>query len=318
MVHLVSIPLMSNLLRILVIRSLAPMLLVLIAGCAAGSGLALPYVDMDERQALPEIIRSDVIPLRLAVAAIISPQGNAESYSELAHYLGQYTNRPIEVVQRKTYAEVNQLIEENQVDVGFVCTSAYIHGHDAFGMELLVAPEINGESLYYSELIVPTDSEVFLMADLQGKTFAFTDPMSFTGRVYPSYLVQQLGFEPTSFFKRVFFTYSHDLAIEAVVAGLADGAAVDSLVLDYAISRDPTLAKRIRIIHRSDPFGIPPVVVPPDLAPKQKLLLREALLTMHDDSLGQTILTGLGIDRFVPIDDSAYTKVRELIQEVGG
>jgi len=278
----------------------------------------LPYVDLSERQPLPAAIPSEVAPLRVAVAAIISPQGNAESYTELAQYLGDQVGRPVELVQRKTYAEVNRLIEENQVDVGFVCTSAYIDGHGAFGMELLAAPEINGETVYDSKLIVPAASAAASMADLRGKVFAFTDPMSFTGKVYPSYLVRQLGADPATFFERTFFTYSHDRAIEAVAAGVADGAAVDSLVLDYALKRDPGLGDRIRVIHRSQPFGIPPVVVSPDLPPKQKLLLREALLTMKDDSQGQTILAGLGIDRFVLIEDNAYAGVRALIQETGG
>ena len=221
-------------------------------------------------------------------------------------------------MQRKTYAEVNRLIEDNQVDVGFVCTSAYVDGHNTFGMELLVAPEINGETVYYSELIVPADSDASTMTDLQGKVFAFTDPMSFTGQVYPSYLVRQLGADPATFFERTFFTYSHDRAIEAVAAGVADGAAVDSLVLDYALKRNPNLGDRLQVIHRSQPFGIPPVVIPPDLPPKQKLLLREALLTMSDNPRGQAILAELGIDRFVLIEDSAYTEIRELIQEAGG
>jgi ABC-type phosphate/phosphonate transport system substrate-binding protein len=62
-----------------------------------------------------------------------------------------------------------------------------------FGMELLAAPQVDGEILYHSLLLVPAGSEAQGMADLRGGEFAFTDPMSTTGRNYPIVLVQDLG-----------------------------------------------------------------------------------------------------------------------------
>ncbi len=291
----------------------------LLAGCFPSVRAApLPYIDLDQREPLPAIAPAQVRPLRIAVAAIISPQGTAESYDDLATYLSEKVDRPIELIQRRTYAEVNELVAQNQVDVAFVCTSAYVDGHDRFGMELLVAPEIDGQRVYYSQLIVPAESPAQSMADLRGKVFAFTDPISFSGRVYPTYLVQQLGQTPDRFFRRSFYTYSHDRAIEAVAAGVADGAAVDSLVLEYALKRNPALRTRIRVIHRSPPFGIPPVVIPPQLPPRQAADLRDIFLAMDQDPAGRAVLDELGIDRFVVVQDEDYTDVRQLIAVVGG
>jgi phosphonate transport system substrate-binding protein len=136
--------------------------------------------------------------------------------------------------------------------------------------------------------------------------FAFTDPISFTGRMYPTYLLQKLGVSPENFFKRTFFTYSHDDAINAVAGGLADGASVDALVLDFAINRDPELANQIRIIYTSEPFGIPPVVVGPQIRPQLKAQLENILLNMHSNSQGVAALEALDYDRFVAISDEAY------------
>lgn len=293
------------------------LVLFLLSACRSAQAASLPYVDLRQGQPLPVAAATDIAPLRVAVAAIISPKGTVESYSELANYLGAKLGRPAHLIQRRTYAEVNRLIEANEVDLALVCTSAYVDGRDQFGMELLVAPEVDRQSVYYSELIVPSNSAAQRMADLRGKVFAFTDPMSHSGRIYPTYLVQQLDETPDVFFRRTFFTYSHDKAIEAVAAGVADGAAVDSLVLAYALERDPTLQERIKVIHRSPPFGIPPVVVPPDLPARQKVQLREILLSMEADPAGRRILTELGIDRFVLLDDSAYDSARLLRRMVG-
>jgi phosphonate transport system substrate-binding protein len=258
----------------------------------------------------------DTKPLRVAVAAVISPKGNVESYSDLLNYLGRKLNRRVELVQRQTYAEVNDLVKNGSVDVAFVCTSAYVVGQREFGMELLVAPQVNGETVYYSLLIVPADSPARSMADLRGKVFAFTDPMSLTGRIYPTSLVKSLAATPETFFARVFFTYSHDNAIKAVANKVADGANVDSLVYDFLAARDPTIATRTRVIHRSPAFGIPPVVVNPNLSPQLKETLRELLLQVVYASDGQTILRNLMIDRFVLVSDRIYDSARALELQV--
>jgi phosphonate transport system substrate-binding protein len=290
------------------------LLLVLLTACGTGVQPAAT-VSLSDLSPLPTP-DLEVVPLRVAVAAVISPKGTVESYAPLLDYLGQKLNRPVELVQRRTYLEVNDLIERGEVDLAFVCTSAYIVGNNDFGMELLVAPQVKGKTVYYADLIVPANSPARDMADLKGKVFAFTDPISLTGRAYPTALVQQLGAAPETFFSRTFFTYSHDEAIYAVANGLADGASVDSMVFDYALARDPSLAQKVKVIHQSPPFGIPPVVVNPNLRPQIKADLQALLLEMHQDPAGQAALSAIGIERFVTIDDSAYVAARSLIQEV--
>lgn len=291
----------------------------LLSACAAAQADALPYVDLRVRTPLPPAAPAEIAHLNVGVAAIVSPQGTVDSYGALAAYLGTKLGRPVEMVQRRTYAELNDLVEANQVDVAFICTNAYVLGNEQFGMELLLAPEIDGESIYHSQLIVPTGSTARSMADLRGRVFAFTDPLSFTGRIYPVYLLQQLGETPESFFSRTFYTYNHDHAVEAVAAGVADGAAVDSLVLAHALRRDPTLGERLRVIHTSEAFGIPPVVVPPNLPPRQKAQIKDILLHMHEDPAGREVLEDLGFDRFVAVSDSAYDGVRRVVHatEIG-
>lgn len=290
--------------------------LLLLTACApAPTVQPAAQVTLTDLQPLPTPALSET-PLRVAVAAVISPQGTVESYSALLNYLGEKTRRPVELVQRRTYLEVNDLIERGEVDLAFVCTSAYVVGHNDFGMELLAAPQVNGETVYRAYLIVPADSAARDLADLRGKVFAFTDPISLTGRVYPTSLIQALGSAPDAFFSRTFFTYSHDEAIYAVANGLADGASVDSLVYDYALARDPALAQKVKVIGRSPAFGIPPVVVNPDLRPQVKAGLQALLLEMANDPAGRAALSAMGVEKFVAMDDSAYQTVRSLMSSI--
>lgn len=285
-------------------------------GCVPpATPVAVRFDDVEPTLTAP-YLASDTKPLRVAVAAVISPKGNVESYSELLAYLGAKLERPIELVQRQTYAEVNDLIQRGEVDLAFVCTSAYITGQRDFAMELLAAPQVNGETVYYSLTIVPSASPAHSMSDLRGKVFAFTDPLSLSGRVYPTSQVHALGETPETFFERTFFTYSHDNAIRAVANQVADGANVDSLVYDFFVARDPEIGHRTRVIERSPAFGIPPVVVNPQLNPQLKALLREILLNADKEEQGRAILKGLMIDRFVVVSDRIYDSARALELQV--
>lgn len=285
---------------------------------ACGRASVEPEVRLSALRPLQTTPDIEMVPLRIAVAAVISPRGTVESYRPLIDYISKKTGRPVTLVQRRTYAEVNQLVEDGQVDLAFVCTSAYVEGHDAFDMQLIAAPQVNGQTVYHSVLVVPSSSKARSMSDLRGKVFAFTDPMSLTGRVYPASRVNDLGSTPERFFGRTYFTYSHDDAIRAVADGVADGAMVDSLVYEYAVARDPALGRRTQVVERSPAFGIPPVVVGPDVRPQMKAELRGLLLDISrdEDPSAAAALQSIGVERFVTIDDGAYATVRELFKRM--
>lgn len=254
--------------------------------------------------------------LRIAVAAMISPKETFDFYKEILAYLSQKISLPIQLIQRETYEEVNTLLKENGLHAAFVCTGAYVEGHDDFGMELLVAPVAYGKPVYYSYIIVPKESPAQTLSDLRGKTFAFTDPMSNTGKLSPSYMLAMMGEDEDLFFSRFTYTYSHDNSIEAVAKKLVDGAAVDSLIWDYMDRTNPLYTSETRIISKSAPYGIPPVVVPKELDSHLKEELRSIFLHMHEDAEGRKILKKITIDRFTEVSDATYDTVRTMKQWV--
>jgi phosphonate transport system substrate-binding protein len=289
-----------------------------VGGCTALSAADTDvHLDFTLREPVPAVGTLDPEPLRIAVGAVLSPEGTVASYSDLAAYFADRLGRPVEVVQRRTYEEINDLVASNAVDIAFVCTSAYVAGHDAGEMDLLVIPEIGGETVYRSVIIVPAASAAMTIEDLRGGVFAFTDPMSHTGRVYPTYALLKRGETPEEFFEETIFTYGHDRSIDAVIAGVVDGAAVDDLVLAHVIAADPSVAEKIRVIDTSPAFGIPPVVVPSGTPASVRTLFEELLRGLVDDPAGPSILSTLGVDRFVFGEDSDYDGVRLMVRETG-
>jgi phosphonate transport system substrate-binding protein len=261
-----------------------------------------------EAQGLPAGHR----PLRVAVASILSPTRTLDGYHDLLTYMGEQLGRPVRLVQRGTYAEVNDLLRNREIDVAFVCAGALLDGERTFGMRAIAVPQVGGKTSYYSYLIVPSGSPAKRLEDLRHASFAFSDPLSNSGRLAPVFQLAVRGENAERFFSRTVFTYSHDNSILAVSDGLVDAAAVDSLVYDYLRTRNPEAVAATRIIARWGPYGIPPVAVHPDLDPGERRALRELLFGIHATPRGRQVLERLLIDRFVEVDPALYRSIREM------
>ena len=294
----------------------AAVLSAVVVGCSFLAGCREPMevtrIDFDDVVPDDPATPGDGRALRCVVGAMITPKEGHAYYQQLLDRVGSLVNRPVVVSDKRTYEEVNVALRDGMVDLAFVCSGPYADGHDSFGLELLAAPVVNGEQVYRADILVAAASQARSLADLQGKTFAFTDPDSNTGKLVPTYMLAKRGFSPETFFARTQYTYAHDRSIEAVANGIVDGAAVDSLVYDNARHDRPELTAQVRILETSEPWAIPPVVVRPDLAPSLKDDLRSAFLGMHDDPKGATILGGMRIDRFEPIEDHAFDSIRDM------
>jgi phosphonate transport system substrate-binding protein len=121
-----------------------------------------------------------------------------------------------------------------------------------------------------------------------------------------------MGEHPETFFSKNIYTYSHDNSILAVAKALVDGAAVDGLIWEYYQRKNPIFTSKTRIIRKSEPYGIPPIVASRFLAPDLKNRIRQVLFSMHRDPRGQNILNELMIDRFTPTRDEWYDSIRNM------
>jgi phosphonate transport system substrate-binding protein len=266
----------------------------------------------------PEADDASRTSLRIAIAPVISPEKSLSLYKEFVEYLADTLDRQPVFLQRETYAEVNDLIRYRRCDMALICTYAFVRGEREFGMEILAVPVINGSVTYHSLVLVPGSSPAGGLLDLRGTRFASADIMSNSGWLYPATWLRERGIDADRFFSKHVITGSHDRSISAVAAEYVDGAAVDSIVYDFMSARDPSLTETTRVILKSPPFGMPPIVVHPMLEPELKRQLREALLTMNQNPSGQALLSILGIDRFDVPDDGLYDTVRESASELEG
>ncbi len=251
-------------------------------------------------------------PVRIGIASMITPIDTVKYYQDIVDYLSDKLGIPAEMVHRRTYAEMDRLIEKGDVDVAFLCSAPYVKNKREFGVELLVAPVVEGRPFYQSYIIVHRESEINNFKELKAKTFAFTDPRSNTGKLYPQYVLAQERMNVEDFFERYVYSYSHNKSVELVAKRVVEGAAVESLVYEYMKRAGSPYAKQVRVIHKSPEFGIPPVVAGKNVPVFLKKKIREELNVMHTDPKGKSILDAMHIERFIEVPDTNYDTIREM------
>ena len=287
----------------------------LLVGC--GDNTEVKVVDFSPTVSVEQPGRqaSTTDSFRVAVGAMISPRETVHLYHDLLDYIAEKLGREIELVQRKTYGQINELFTTEQIDLAFICSGPYATGKDRCGFHALAVPQINGKHLYHSYLIVNKESPYKEFSDLKGKIFAFTDPDSNTGRLVPAYWLSLQGETPENYFGKTTYTYSHDNSIMAVAMELVDGAAVHGQIWEYYNARNPVYTSKTRVIKKSIGFGNPLLVAARQLPSRTKKDISDLLFVMHQDRKGKKILDELMIDRFIAPDDQWYKPILAMKQK---
>ena len=259
-------------------------------------------------------LRAEVPSIRFGITAVflydrLRMLGRWKSYLEAA------TGARVQFVQRGVYSPIIDGLRAGQIDVAWICGFPYVlHARE---FRLLAVPLWRGQPLYQSYLIAGRDSRAATLADLRGRSFAFSDPLSNSGYLYVRYLLAQQKLRTDDYFGRTFFAHSHPNVVEAVAEGLAEGGAVDGYVWEVLAEVMPALTARTRVLQRSPRFGFPPLVAGAHVDAATRERLQRALLAMHESADGRAVLAELRLDRLEAGSPALFDSIAEMARTVG-
>jgi phosphonate transport system substrate-binding protein len=246
-------------------------------------------------------------------ATFLAPQ-LYRTYEHIARYVGGKVGYPTDLTVGRAFEDFGA----GRVDVGFICGLPYVHLADSpvSAVELLAAPVLQGERyrqrpVYFSDVIVRSDSPYTSFDDLGGCTWAYNEPRSHSGYNLVCSSLLERG-KTLHYFGTMIKTGSHQRSLQLVLEGQADATAIDSHVLDVVLAQNKDLALQLQVVTMLGPSSIPPVVVARSLDPDLKCRMREALLTIHDDPDMARVLHEGRIDHFVAVTDANYNDIRTI------
>ncbi len=206
------------------------------------------------------------------------------------------------------YNGVIEALRAKRLDIALLGPFSYVLATSIAPVEAFVIPETQKQGpSYHAYIIARKDRNIRSVADLKGKTFAFVDPSSTSGHLFPKAGLIKAGFDPDNDFSRVIFSGGHDASAIAVQNGKVDAGAVADALLESAIARGMVKQDEIAIVWKSPPIPGAPFVMRTDLPEPLKKKLRAAFAQQKDLPWGPNAT----IKRWVPVDDSHFDVVRD-------
>lgn len=246
-------------------------------------------------------------PIRFGLTPVFLTS-DLELLGRLQTYLQRTTATPVNLITRRTYQEITALLTSGQLDAAWICGFPFVTRRAE--LELVAVPRWQGRPLYQSYLIVGRDRSASNLPELQGDVHAFSDPDSNSGYLVTRAALVADGQRPDEFFAKTFFTYGHRNVIRAVASGLAGSGSVDGYVYDVVAALEPDLTADTKIIRRSELLGFPPIAAPRNpVDPDRLSALAAALLDMHRQADGRTVLELLRLDGFTREEPSLYDAI---------
>jgi phosphonate transport system substrate-binding protein len=238
------------------------------------------------------------------------------NYQPLMDYIAEITGKTVEYHESTDYAALIEAAVAGKVDVasfsGFTYVTATNNGAKLTPISSIVTAE-GQEPGYFSQAIVPADSDIDSIEDFAGKKVCFVDPSSTSGYLFPSYNLLEAGIDPKSDITPV-FAGKHDVSVQKVGEGV-------ECEVGFAEDSEVEKSDAVKVVDETMVPGAPLVyssTLPDDVA--QELI--DGLGEITIDDIIAAGIDSADTDEFrsvfyatKPVDDAYYDLIRDICKE---
>ena len=230
---------------------------------------------------------------------------------EIARRLEKATGLHFKTSIATNYAAVIEAMGAGKVDIGWLATFSYVLAHEKYGAELILIVIRFDSPFYRGQIMAGADTGINNLADFKDKTFAFVDPVSTSGHLYPKSLLVSKGFDPKVFFNRAVFVGSHNAVVLSILKGEVDGGASYDDARAAVAKNFPEVFKKVKIVSYTQNIPNDVVAVRKNLNPALKQRIKEGLKYLAKTPEGSKLLKQVyGISGLADLD-AFYDPVRE-------
>jgi phosphonate transport system substrate-binding protein len=238
-------------------------------------------------------------------------------YDKIGKMLSDKLGCKIEVYIATSYNAEIEAMRNGKLEFAEFGPLGYVLAHQVAKAETVAAyGSADGKpTTYWASIVTYPSSGIKSVADIRGHSFAFSDPASTSGHLFPAYGLRKAGLDPEKDIKSI-YAGSHTASFEAIYNHKVDAGELNSEQLESATQRGHYKDGDVTFLWKSDPIPTDPFAVRGDLpdAFKKKLTdILQNLDLMSLDPADRKILIGSGIVRLVPQTDESYNLIRDLV-----
>ena len=265
-----------------------------------------------------QLAAAQAVELKFGFTPVLNEAEMRAEFQPLMDYLTKSTGIEVTLYIAKNYGDLREQIEAGKVDIGSFSPFAYVDAVTG-GKIKIIAQSILDHSAFYKGLIIAKKSSgISGLADLKGKRFAFVDPKSASGYVYPRAMLIEKGFDPDKFFGETVFSGGHDKVIIAVLDGKVDAGAIYDGALAIANGKGLKTEDLIAIAS-TDPIPHDAIVVRSDLDDVTTKKIQKALIDLEKTEEGKKAVakSKKKLTGHILADDKTFDVVRRTAKIAG-
>jgi phosphonate transport system substrate-binding protein len=248
-------------------------------------------------------------------AALLAP-----AYQPLADALSKALNCKVELSITTNYTAEIEAMRSGKLDIAEFGPLAYVFAQKLAKAELLATfSDAQGNPATYTASIVTYPaSGITDLNGVAGRSFAYSDPASTSGHLYPAFALKSLGIDPDTGVQAV-YAGSHTSAFEAIRNHKVDAGELNSDRIATATAAGDYQPDQWVTLWQSAPIPQDPITIRGDLPQPFKNRVREALLGFDFRTLPDDVQAMFKSDvamsgtHLVPEEDSYFDEIRSLV-----
>jgi len=256
--------------------------------------------------------------LKFGFTPVLSEREMQNEFEPLMTYLSDALGQKVVLYVARDYGDLRTQMEAGAVDIGSFSPFAYVDAARGGRIRIIAQSILEGSATYRGIIVARKDSGLKTVADLKGKRFAFVDPKSASGYLYPRAMLLERGIEPATYFKTTTFAGSQDKVIAAVLAGQADAGSIYEGALGVA-QRSGVLVENLVTIISTEPIPHDAIAVRLGLDDALVKRIQLALINLDQSEAGRRVIahSKKKLTGHVPAEDSLYDVVRRTAKLAG-
>jgi len=256
----------------------------------------------------------------IALKANKNPEKMLAEKEAFETYLSAQLSRPVEVLIPTDSSVVVESFRNGTLDLGYLSSTDAARNLDQDTASILLIHLKNGKPNYQSIWLSLKDRTYQSIEELQDKPVAFASRSSTSGYLIPVWDLTKRGLAGkekalNDFFSKTIYGTGYVSAVEKVLSGEVEAAAVSDYVLegDNKYLNDEQKS-RLRIIQKQGPVPSHTICARASLSASDRAILQEALLAMNQQNptLRDQVFNG----ELVVVDQDKHLQVTREALEV--
>lgn len=286
---------------------------IVIAGCGSDSDSDVA-ASGDDASSAAECPNGGTV--RFAVEPYESSAKLLPVYDQIVEQLGAKLGCKVELTITQNYTAEIEAMRAEKLEVAQFGPLGYVLASQIAGAEAVASfGEKGGEpGTYFASIVAPKGKGITELEQVEGKDFAYSDPASTSGRLFPAFLLKQAGIDPDKGVEPV-YAGSHTSAFEALRNGKVDAGELNSETIESATAEGTYEEGDFVTLAKSKPIPLDPITVRDDLPQEFKDRFATALLEVDLSKIKDS--SEVLIDAaFVAQEDAAYDQIRDLAKSL--